>query len=82
MALKLLPRENKIIMEFYDTLDPSYRTLIDIRLKKIFGRSFAQLVSESPTKILEALSIALGRHNAEIFLEMFIEWSTKKLRIN
>lgn len=77
MALKLLPRENKMIMEFYDTLDPSYRTLIDIRLKKIFGRSFAQLVSESPTKILEALSIALGRHNAEIFLEMFIEWSTK-----
>ncbi|MEZ0248570.1 MAG: hypothetical protein ABWJ97_04795 [Thermoproteus sp.] len=74
-ALKLKPDE---IARFFSTLEPTYRTLINVRLKRIFGRDFYQLASERPDKIYDFLVRALGEQNTEVFFIMFSRWLINK----
>ncbi|MGC8582100.1 MAG: hypothetical protein ACP5I3_00815 [Thermoproteus sp.] len=65
------------LIEFFQYLDPIYRQVINIRLKITTGKDFIELVSEKPRDIFDALSSALGRHNAEVFLYLFTKWLTE-----
>jgi len=66
------------LLEFYSSLESSYRTVLDVRLARTYGKRFEEIVLEAPDNIYEALSRALGRHNADVFMIMYARWLQRK----
>jgi len=52
--------------------------VLDVRLARTYGKRFEEIVLEAPDNIYEALSRALGRHNADVFMIMYARWLQRK----
>jgi hypothetical protein len=53
------------------------RLFIHYRVLATFGRPFDSFLVEEPWRIYEVLEKAIGRHNAELFLQLLTEWLRK-----
>lgn len=74
----MIPRE--LLAKFYSELDISLRVLIHYRVLVKFGKPFDYFLTEEPGKVYHVLTEAMGRHNAELFLEMLRAWLGKNGR--
>ena len=53
------------------------RTLIHYRVLATFGRPFDSFLVEEPWRIYEVLERAIGRHNAELVINILTDWLRK-----
>ncbi len=68
----------ELLAKFYgDSAFFAMRTLIHYRVLATFGRPLDYFLVEEPWRVYEVLEKALGRHNAELFLRLLIEWLRK-----
>ncbi|MGC8973711.1 MAG: hypothetical protein ACP5KY_05840 [Thermoproteus sp.] len=66
------------LLEFYSSLDNSYRAVLDVRLARVLGKTFEEIALEKPDEIYQALSKAVGKHNADVFMIMYAKWLQRK----
>ncbi|AEA12315.1 hypothetical protein TUZN_0829 [Thermoproteus uzoniensis 768-20] len=66
------------LLEFYSSLDSSYRAVLDVRLARVLGKTFEEIALEKPDEIYQALSKAVGKHNADVFMIMYAKWLQRK----
>ncbi|MGC9117878.1 MAG: hypothetical protein ACP5I3_02680 [Thermoproteus sp.] len=66
------------LLEFYNSLDNSYRAVLDVRLARVLGKTFEEIALEKPDEIYQALSKAVGKHNADVFMIMYAKWLQRK----
>lgn len=67
---KIQPRA---LLEFWYSLDNSYRVVINTRLKRTVGTTFEKLALERPDEVYSALVKAIGPHNADVFFMMYVD---------
>ena len=67
----------KALLEFWYSLDSSYRAVINTRLRKTVGTTFEELALERPGEVYDALVKAIGPHNAGVFMIMYTGWLNK-----
>ncbi len=66
-----------LLVRFYDALNFSLRTLVHYRVLAAFGKPFDYFLVEEPWRVYEVLEKALGRHNAELVVNILIDWLRK-----
>jgi hypothetical protein len=66
-----------LLVRFYDALNFSLRTLVHYRVLAAFGRPFDYFLVEEPWRVHEVLEKAVGRHNAELVINILIDWLRK-----
>jgi ATP-dependent phosphoenolpyruvate carboxykinase len=55
-------------------LNFSLRTLVHSRVSAAFGKPFDYFLMEEPWRVYEVLKKALGKHNAELFINILTDW--------
>ncbi len=63
-----------LLVRFYDALNFSLRTLVHYRVMVASGRPFDYFLVEEPWRMNEVLEKAVGRHNAELVINILIDW--------
>lgn len=66
-----------LLAKFYGSLDFSLRTMIHYRVLSIYGKPFDQILIEEPWRVYDVLVKAMGRHNADMFLNILKNWLEK-----
>jgi hypothetical protein len=68
----------ELLAKFYgDSAFFAMRTLIQHRVLATFGKPFDYFLVEEPWRVYEVLEKTLGRHNAELFLQLLTDWLRK-----
>jgi hypothetical protein len=68
----------ELLAKFYgDSAFFAMCTLIHYRVLATFGRPFDYFLVEEPWRVYEVLEKAVGRHNAELFLQLLTDWLRK-----
>jgi hypothetical protein len=52
--------------------------VLDVRLARVLGKTFEEIALEKPDEIYQALSKAVGKHNADVFMIMYAKWLQRK----
>jgi hypothetical protein len=65
---------HRYLIKFYASLNTSLKAFIHYRVSSRFGKSFEEIILESPSSVYRVLSEAAGQHNAELFIYMFRTW--------
>ena len=63
-----------LLVRFYGTLNFSLRTLVHYRVLAAFGKPFDYFLVEEPWRVYEVLEKAVGRHNAELVVNILTDW--------
>jgi len=66
-----------LLVRFYSSINFSLRVLIHYRVLTTFGRPFDYFLVEEPWRVYEVLEKAVGRHNAELFINILADWLRK-----
>jgi hypothetical protein len=66
-----------LLVRFYGALNFSLRTLVHYRVLATFGKPFDYFLVEEPWRVYEVLEKALGRHNAELVINILTDWLRK-----
>ncbi len=66
-----------LLVRFYDALNFSLRTLVHYRVMVASGRPFDYFLVEEPWRVYEVLEKAVGRHNAELVINILTDWLRK-----
>jgi len=68
----------ELLAKFYgDSAFFALRLFIHYRVLATFGRPFDSFLVEEPWRVYEVLEKAIGKHNAELFLQLLTEWFRK-----
>ncbi|ACB40782.1 hypothetical protein [Pyrobaculum neutrophilum] len=63
-----------LLARFYGSLDVSLRTLTHYRVLAAFGKPLDYFLLEEPWRVYEVLEKALGKHNAELIINILRSW--------
>jgi len=66
-----------LLVRFYGVLNFSLRALVHYRVLAAFGKPFDYFLVEEPWRVYEVLEKALGRHNAELVINILTDWLRK-----
>ncbi len=65
----------ELLAKFYgDSAFFAMRTLIHYRVLATFGKPFDYFLVEEPWRVYEVLEKAVGRHNAELIVNILTDW--------
>jgi len=68
----------ELLAKFYgDSAFFAMRTLIHYRVLATFGKPFDYFLVEEPWRVYEVLEKTLGRHNAELVINVLTDWLRK-----
>ncbi len=65
------------LVRFYGALNFSLRTLVHYRVLAAIGKPFDYFLVEEPWRVYEVLEKTVGRHNAELVVNIFTDWLKK-----
>ena len=63
-----------LLVRFYGALNFSLRTLVHHRVMVAFGKPFDYFLVEEPWRVYEVLEKAVGRHSAELVVNILTDW--------
>jgi hypothetical protein len=66
-----------LLVRFYGALNFSLRIFVHYRVLAAFGKPFDYFLVEEPWRVYEVLEKAVGRHNAELVINILTDWLRK-----
>ncbi|MEZ0319565.1 MAG: hypothetical protein ABWK05_06210 [Pyrobaculum sp.] len=66
-----------LLVRFYSSINFSLRNLIHFRVLSTYGKPFDQFLVEEPWAAYDVLTRAMGKHNADLFVNMLRDWLEK-----
>ncbi len=63
-----------LLVKSYDALHTPLRATVHYRTLAIFGKPFNYFLTEEPWRVYEVLEKAVGRHGAELVINIFADW--------
>ncbi|ABP50441.1 MULTISPECIES: hypothetical protein [Pyrobaculum] len=62
------------LLKFWESLPVSLRALIRYRVLRITGKTVEEIIKYNPRGVYRVLVDAMGRHNADLIINMFYDW--------
>lgn len=61
-------------LKFWESLPISLKALIRYRVLRTTGKTVEEIIEYSPRSVYRVLVDAMGRHNADLIINMFYDW--------